>query len=58
MSGLTPEEVVELKHSLAGMAELLATYRQELIHKEFTREEALQIVIAWQSALIGRSGSE
>lgn len=41
-------DVVEIKRSLVGMAELLITYVRELESQGFTRDEAVKIAIAWQ----------
>jgi hypothetical protein len=49
--GLTPEQVIELKHSLAGMAELVRGYFQDLRGQGFTEEQALRLTIAWQTAI-------
>jgi hypothetical protein len=58
---MSPEEVVELKHTLDNMAELLRTYYDELRAKGFDRRESLAIVIGWQRVVIlgqGRGDGE
>jgi hypothetical protein len=45
-----PLDALEMHRAFASMAELFASYLRELIAQGFTRHEALQIVIAWQTA--------
>jgi len=54
MAGMSPEEVVELKHSLKGMAELLWSYFKELRNQGFDKQEALAITIGWQRAILSQ----
>lgn len=48
---LTPEKVVEMKHAMAGLAEIYWTYFKELREQGFSRKEALTIVIEYQAAI-------
>jgi hypothetical protein len=45
-------DVLELKNALAGMAELLATYVEELTKQGFSRAEALAITISYQASIV------
>jgi hypothetical protein len=49
---MSPEDVIELKHSLDGMAEILASYFRDLKEQSFTDQQALAIVLGWQRAAV------
>lgn len=49
---MTPDEVIEAKHALAGMAEIFRGYYENLREQGFTRREAMQIVVAYQRELV------
>ena len=48
---MNPLDILELKHTMAGIADLLASYREALIVQGFTPAEALAVVIAYQASL-------
>jgi hypothetical protein len=52
---MSPEEVIEAKHALAGMAEILSDYYKKLRAEGFSSSEALSIVIGYQAALLSPS---
>jgi hypothetical protein len=58
VSGLNPQDVVELKNTLGNMAELLMTYYKELQGQGFRDEQALRIVIGWQRVILSQPSSE
>lgn len=53
--GFSPEDVVEMKHSLAGLAELSKTFYDELVGQGFGGGEALRLTSTWLSAIIAGS---
>lgn len=56
---MNPLDVLEAKNALAGIAEILAAYRDELVSRGFSEMEALTIVVAYQASLLAprpRSG--
>ena len=55
MSGLSPEQVVEAKHAMAGLAELARAFWQELRDQGFSRSEALNLTARWLDATIKAS---
>lgn len=56
--GMTPDQVIEAKHALAGMAEILREYHKKLRAEGFSRSEAMQIVIDYQRSLVFGGSSE
>lgn len=52
---MTPEQVIEAKHALAGMAEILHDYFVSLRDEGFSKREALQIVLGYQRSITGGS---
>lgn len=50
---VNPQDVIELKHALTGVAEILSGYLKDLTEEGFSREEALRIVIAYQYVTFG-----
>lgn len=55
MSGLTPDQVIEAKHALRGMAELLRSYYDDLREQGFSKREAMQIALEYQRQLASGS---
>lgn len=55
---MNPQDVVELKNALAGMAEILHEYLEHLVEQGFTRQEAMRIVIGYQHVTFGGSSME
>ncbi len=51
MPGLGPEEIIELKHALTGLAEIVWSYYQQLKKQGFTDEEELRLAIGWQQSM-------
>lgn len=51
MAGLSPEDVIELKHGLAGLAEVVWGYYSELKKQGFSDEQALRLTIGWQRSM-------
>ena len=58
VSGLSPEQVIELKHGLAGVAEVTWTFFVELKGQGFNDEQALRLTIAWLRAQFAGGGAE
>ena len=52
MTGMTPDQVVEAKHAMAGLAELLREYFQRLRAEGFSRREAMQMVLDYQREIV------
>lgn len=52
MSGMSPEEVVEQKHAMAGLAEVFRSYYQSLQEQGFNKREAMQIMLDYQRELL------
>lgn len=52
MAGLSPEEVVELKHGMAGIAEVTWTFYKELIGQGFAAPDALRLTAEWLNATV------
>lgn len=48
---MSPEEVVEAKHALAGLAEMMMSYYKELLEQGFTSDQAFRLVIEYQRGL-------
>ena len=48
---MTPERVIEAKHALAGVAEILSDYYKSLRSEGFNRREAMQLVTEYQRIL-------
>lgn len=46
--GLTPDQVIEAKHVLSGLAEMLASYYKDLRVQGFSRRDAMELVLAYQ----------
>ena len=44
---MSPEQVVEAKHAMAGLAELSRAFWQELRDQGFSRSEALTLTGRW-----------
>lgn len=55
MSGLGPEEVVELKHGMGGIAELTYAFFTELRKQGFLADEALELTSTWLTASVHSS---
>ncbi len=49
---MNPLDIIEAKRALAGIAELLAAYRADLIEQGFSPAEALAIVVSYQAAIL------
>ncbi len=58
MTGMSPEEVVELKNTMAGLAEIFRTYYLELREQGFSRREAMQLVVDYQREIVSGSQTE
>lgn len=54
---ITPEQLAQLKQAVETLAPVLGRYHASLVEANFTREEALSIVIAWQSAICAAAAS-
>ena len=48
---MTPDQVIEVKHTLAGLAEILRSYYDELREQGYSADEALKIVVDYQRSL-------
>ena len=55
-SGISPEEVIELKHAISGIAELSYTFFEELKGRGFTDKEALTLTSTWLSTILANAG--
>lgn len=47
MSGMTPDQVVEFKHAMAGMAEMTWSFFEDLKRQGFSEAQALTLAVAW-----------
>lgn len=57
MSGMTPDQVIEAKHAMAGLAELLREYYVKLRDEGFSRGDAMRMIIEYQREIV-RGASE
>lgn len=51
-AGMSPEQVVELKHTMTGLAEVFRAYYESLRKEGFTRREAMEIVLDYQRQVV------
>jgi hypothetical protein len=49
---MSPQDVVEQKHAMAGLAEIFRAYFLDLQKQGFSKREAMQIVLDYQRELI------
>lgn len=58
MSSMGPQEVIEQKHAMAGLAEVFRSYYQSLLEQGFNKREAMQILLDYQREIVrGAQGS-
>lgn len=55
MSGLTEDQVIELKHGLSGIAELSWTFFQDLRGQGFDNGQALKLTQTWVATVLSMS---
>jgi len=52
VSGMGPEEVIEQKHAMDGLAEVFRAYYVSLKEQGFSRREAMQILLDYQREIV------
>ena len=51
-SSMSPEQVIEQKHAMAGLAEVFHSYYESLRKEGFSRREAMQLLIEYQRDIV------
>ena len=49
---MSPEDVIEQKHAMAGLAEVFKAYYDHLREQGFSRSDSLRLVIEYQREIV------
>ena len=52
MAGLSPEEVIEMKHSLSGLAEMCFAAYGEFLKQGFNETQSMRLTTCWLSEVL------